>query len=242
MAQLVATKHIKYNLVKTDWKVLQDADPILQHVLKWVCQNDGRTKSDKNARNANSHTLEEYLKMIVNSFNAKAYSNRQKDLVIQNDQLFIKNTPKNCTESVLLFIVPVNKHQVALDLCHHDARHQGCDRTYSLLKDQFWWPKMRMQMMNNILNCGKYKVFERKDPKPPLCNITVSEPMDLVHINLLGLETTINTKVCPSVAKILIVTDHFSCHVQAYKVKDKRAVTITKCLYDSSFRHYRFPQ
>ena len=100
---------------------------------------------------------------------------------------------------------------------------------------------MRTQMMNNILNCGKCKVFERKDSKPPLCNITASELMDLVHINLLELETTMNTKIRPTVVKILVVTDHFSCHVQAYKVEDKRAVTIAKCLYDNYFRHYGFP-
>ena len=52
-------------------------------------------------------------------------------------------------------------------------------------------------MMNNILNCNKCKVFERKDPKPPLCNIMASEPMDFVHINLLGLETTMNTIMKP---------------------------------------------
>ena len=66
--------------------------------------------------------------------------------------------------------------------------------------------------------------------------------MDLVHIDLLGLETTMNTKVHPNVAKILVITDHFSCHMQAYKVKDKRAVTIAKCLYDNYFRHYGFPR
>ena len=37
-------------------------------------------------------------------------------------------------------------------------------------------------MMTNILNCGKCKVFERKDPKPPLCNIAASEPMDIVGL------------------------------------------------------------
>ena len=96
-------------------------------------------------------------------------------------------------------------------------------------------------MMNNILNYNKCKVFERKDPKPPLCNIMASEPMDLVHIDLLGMETTMNTKVRPTVAKILIM-DHFSHHVQAYKVEDKRAVTIAKCLYNNYFRHYGFPR
>ena len=125
VAQLVATRHIKHNLVRTDWKTLQEADPILQHILKWVCWNDGRTKADKNARNADCCTLEEYLKTVINPFDSKAYGDRQKDLVIQNDLLFIKDTPKNCMESVLLFVVPVNKHQAALDLCHHDAGHQG---------------------------------------------------------------------------------------------------------------------
>ena len=154
------------------------------------------------------------LKTVINPFDTKAYGNRQKELVIQNDLVFIKDMPKNCTESMLLFVIPVNKCQVALNLCHRDAGHQGQDRTYSLLREWFWWPKIRMQMMNNILNCNKCKVFESKDPKPPLCNIMASEPTDLVHVNLLGLETTMNTKVCPTVAKILIITDHFSCHVQ----------------------------
>ena len=125
VAQLVVTRHIKHNLVSTDWKALQEADPILKHVLKWVHRSDGRTKANKNARNADCHTLEEYLKTVINPFNAKAYGERQKDLIIQNDLLFIRDTPKNCTESVLLFIVPANKCQVVLDLCHHDAGHQG---------------------------------------------------------------------------------------------------------------------
>ena len=125
VAQLVVTRHIKHNLVGTDWKALQEADSILKHVLKWVRRNDGRTKADKNAKNADRRTLEEYLKTVINPFNAKAYGERQKDLIIQNDLLFIRDTPKNCTESVLLFVVPANKRQAALDLCHHDTGHQG---------------------------------------------------------------------------------------------------------------------
>ena len=125
VAQLVVTRHIKHYLVGTNWKALQEADPILKHVLKWVCRNEGRTKADKNARNADRRTLEEYLKTVINPFDAKAYGERQKDLVIQNDLLFIRDTPKNCKESVLLFVMPANKCQAALDLCHHDAGHQG---------------------------------------------------------------------------------------------------------------------
>ena len=51
-----------------------------------------------------------------------------------------------------------------------------------------------------------------------------------------------DTQVTPSVQKILVVTDHFSHHIQAYKVPDKRAITIAKCLYDEYFHHYGFPR
>ena len=68
------------------------------------------------------------------------------------------------------------------------------------------------------------------------------EPMDLVHIDLVGMEVTVETKKKPMVQKILVVTDHFSRFIQAYKVKDKRAITIAKCLYENYFRHYRFPR
>ena len=56
------------------------------------------------------------------------------------------------------------------------------------------------------------------------------------------MEVTVETKKKPVVQKILVVTNHFSRFVQAYKVKDKRAITIAKCLYDNYFRHYGFPR
>ena len=67
-----------------------------------------------------------------------------------------------------------------------------------------------------------------------------SEPINLVHVNLLGLETTMNTNVASTVSKIIIFTDHFSHNLQTYKVNDKRAVTITKCLCDNYIIPYGF--
>ena len=219
LANLVAMKHVKHNLMGTNWKTLQEADPIISHVLKWKKMNKSNRMKDKNHRDR--RTLEEYLLTVVNAFDAKAYGLRQKDLVYQNGLLYMKETATNTTDEMLLFIVPANKRQATLDLCHRDAGHQGRDQTYSLLKERFWWPKMRTQMMTSILNCAKCKVFEKREPKAPLCNIVASEPMDLIHVDLLGLETTMDPQVTPSVQKILVVTDHFSRHIQAYKVPDK---------------------
>ena len=239
VATMIMEKHIKHNLTGLDWKSLQENDPIIQHILKWKRRN-----SDKNAKkdkNTNRRTLEEYLLMVVNLYNAKVYGDRQKDFTLLNDMLFINDPPKGSTDMVLLFKVPASKRQAALDLCHWDVGHQGRDRTYSLLQERFWWPKMRTQMMMTLQNCEKCKVYEKKDPKVPLCTIAAMEPMDLVHVDLVGMEVTIETKKKPVVQKILVMSDHFSRFVMAYKVKDKRAITIAKCLYDNYFRHYRFP-
>ena len=240
VATMIMEKHIKHNLTGLDWKSLQGNDPIIQHVLKWKhCNSNKNTKKDKNA---DRRTLEEYLLTVVNSHDAKAYGNWQKDFTLLNDMLFINDTPKGSTDTVQLFIVPASKCQAVLDLCHWDVGHQGRDRMYSLLQKRFWWPKMRTQMMMTLQNCEKCKVYEKKDPKVPLCTIAATEPMDLVHINLVRMEVTVEIKKKPVVQKILVVTDHFSQFVQAYKVKDKRAITIAKCLYDNYFRHYGFPR
>ena len=225
---MVTEKHIKHNLMGLDWKSLQENDPIIQHVLKWKRRNND--KGAKKDKNADRRTLEQYLLTVVNSHNAKVYGDRQKDFTLLNDMLFINDTLKGSTNSALLFVAPACKHQVALDLCHRDIGHQGRDRTYSLLQERFWWPKMRTQMMVALQNCEKCKIYEKEDPKAPLCIITTTEPMDLIHVNLVGMEVTVETKQKLVVQKILVVTDHFSRFVQAYKVKDKRAITIAKCL------------
>ena len=240
VAAMVTEKHIKHNLMGLDWKSLQENDPIIQHVLKWKCRNNDKgTKKDKNT---DRRTLEQHLLMVVNSHDTKAYGDWQKDFTLLNDMLFINDTLKGSTDTALLFVVPACKHQAVLDLCHWDVGHQGRDRTYSLLQERFWWPKMRMQMMMALQNCENCKIYEKKDPKAPLCTVTTTEPMDLIHIDLVRMEVTVETKKKPVVQKILVVTDHFSRFVQAYKVKDKRAITIAKCLHDNYFRHYGFPQ
>ena len=240
VATMIMEKHIKHYLTGLDWKSLQENDPIIQHILKWKCHNSN--KNAKKDKNTNRRTLEEYLLMVVNSHDTKAYGDQQKDFTLLNDMLFINDTQKGSTDTALLIIVLASKCQAVLDLCHQDVGHQGRDRTYSLLQERFCWPKMRTQMMMTLQNCEKCKVYKKKDPKAPLCTIAGMEPMDLIHINLVGMEVTVETKKKPVVQKILVMTDHFSRFVQAYKVKDKRAITIAKCLYDNYFSHYGFPR
>ena len=133
VATMITEKHIKHNLTGLDWKSLQESNPIIQHILKWKCHNSN--KNIKKDKNADRHTLEEYLLMVVNSYDAKAYGDRQKDFTLLNDMLFINDTLKGSTDMVLLFVVPASKCQAVLDLCHWDVEHQGKDRTRCYRKD-----------------------------------------------------------------------------------------------------------
>ena len=116
LASLVATRNIKHNLTGTNWKILQEKDPILQHVLAWKKPYWKLTKKEKQEikdgmlkDTRDWQTLEEYLLTRINALDTKLYGDRQNDLVLQNNLLYMKETPKNSMEEVLLFIVPACK-------------------------------------------------------------------------------------------------------------------------------------
>ena len=61
-------------------------------------------------------------------------------------------------------------------------------------------------------------------------------------MDLVGMETTVSTSKKPVTQKALVVVDHFSRYVQAYKIENKTALATAKCLYDNYFRHFGFPR
>ena len=70
---------------------------------------------------------------------------------------------------------------------------------------------------------------------PEMVTIGATEPMDLVHIDFVGMETTVATKKHPVVKTILVVIDHFMRFVRAFVVDNRRAETVAKTLYDKYF-------
>ena len=56
--------------------------------------------------------------------------------------MYVSTTPKGKTEGVLAFVVPVGQRRMVLNNVHHDAGHQGQQRTLALAQERFWWPMM----------------------------------------------------------------------------------------------------
>ena len=93
-----------------------------------------------------------------------------------------------------------------------------------------------------IQNCGRCKQFEAKCQLPEMEPIVCTQPMELVHVDYVGMEVTVAAKEKPVVKNVLVVVDHFTCYVQAFVTKNHTAYTTARVLYNNFFSVFGFPQ
>ena len=72
--------------------------------------------------------------------------------------------------------------------------------------------------------------------------IICTEPMELVHIDYVGMEVTVATNKKPIVKHMLVVVDHFMQYVQAFVMKNHMARTTARVLYNNYFSVFGFLQ
>ena len=72
--------------------------------------------------------------------------------------------------------------------------------------------------------------------------IICTEPMELVHVDYIGMEVTVSTQEKPVVKNILVVVDHFTQYVQAYVTQNQTVRTTARVLYNEYFSVFGFPQ
>ena len=104
------------NLHTEDWQQAQQMDPVIPHVLEWL-------RLPKNDRTR----LKDFLRGKVSEADCRAYGLREKDFEKRDHILFIKTTQPGSIGTIPVFVVPVNQRQIAIDMCHQGARHQGRD-------------------------------------------------------------------------------------------------------------------
>ena len=148
----------KFHYLRTkNWHQAQLMDPVIPYVLDWLClPRNNRVK------------LKDFLQGKASEANCRVYGLREKDFEKRDHTLFINMTPPGNVGTIPVFVVPVNRRQVAIHMCHPNARHQGRDQTLSLMKGQFWWQGMAMALCLAIQNCGRCKQFEAKCQLPEM--------------------------------------------------------------------------
>ena len=90
---------------------------------------------------------------------------------------------------------------------------------------------MAKQMRQVIRACTHYLQYEGGIPKAPLCPIVATAPLDLLHVDFLSIETTLELNQSPRVTNILVFQDHLTKHVLVYVTPDQTAKAIAKFLY-----------
>ena len=207
------------NLANQDWVRAQSGDPVIYQVIKWIQlpRNDHRK-------------LEEYLVGVASDYEKRFYAARQKEFTLQDNLLYFQVTPTNSQDTAPVFVVPTADQQAALDGCHCSAGHQGCDHTLSLMKERFWWPGMSQALLKAVANCGRCIQYEAKGQHPLMQPIICTEPMELVHIDYVGMEVTVATDKKPIVWNMLVVVDQFTQYVQAFVTKNHMARTTARVL------------
>ena len=186
--------------------------------------------------------MEEYLTGVASDYEKHFYTARQKEFTIQDNLLYLQATPANSQDTALVFVVPTVDRQAAIDGCHRSAGHQGHDCTLSLMKEKFWWPGMSQALLRAVANCGRCIQYEAKGQLPPMQPIICTEPMELIHIDYVGMEVMVATDKKPVVKNVLVVIDHFTHYVQAFVTKNHMARTMARVLYNNYFSVFGFPQ
>ena len=100
---------------------------------------------------------------------------------------------------------------------------------------------MGLQVIMTVKGCLCCKQFEAKPAIADLVTIESTEPMDLVHIDIVNVETTMATRQMPVMKKVLVAMDHFMRYVKAFIIPDRKAETIAKMLYQEYFTVFGFP-
>ena len=83
----------------------------------------------------------------------KMFFHIHNSLILNKGLMYVSTTLKGETEGVLAFVIPVGQCRMVLNGMHHDAGHQGQQRTLALTQERFWWPMMAEDCCTIVRGC-----------------------------------------------------------------------------------------
>ena len=134
-------------------------------------------------------------------------------------------------------VLPAEYIKLVLNSLHNDVGHPGRDRTLALLRERFYWPNMTRHVEEWVDQCPR--CLRRKVPatRAPMVSITSSQPLELICMDYLTLETSTG-----GFQHILVLTDHFTRYAWAIPTKNQSAHTTADALMNNFILHYGFPK
>ena len=137
-----------------DWEEAQEADAALAGCCKWFHLRKDRPLPKWDA------FVKECLGVEAETEQGKLFFHICNSLILNKGLMYMSTTLKGEMEGVLTFVVPVDQCWMALNGVHHDASHQGQQRSLALTQERFWWPMMAEDCPVIVRGCPCCQAFE----------------------------------------------------------------------------------
>ena len=99
---------------------------------------------------------------------------------------------------------------------------------------------MFTDVASSLNSFPRYLSRKSQADQVPLLNIEVNQPLELVHLDYLKIESS-KGNVENSIQHVLIVPDHFTRYAEAFPSKSQTVLTTAKLLWNNFILHYGFP-
>ena len=203
-----------------DWRLAQHADAAISFIIRHKLRGS-------RPRHVDYHQVGDEGMKMMREFNK---------FVVKAGVLY--RPYKEHEKQILQLVLPQKFRKIALSGLHDDVGHPGRDRTLQLVQERFYWPGMTGDVESKVRQC--VECIKRKTPtnsRAPLINIVTTQPLELVCMDFLSLETSKG-----GYGHILIITDHFTRYAWGIPTRNQTAKTTAEALYNQFILHYGFPK
>ncbi|PJE77806.1 hypothetical protein CI610_03263 [invertebrate metagenome] len=135
-------------------------------------------------------------------------------------------------------LLPRSQIPTVLSMVHDKMGHLGRDKTLSLLQDRFFWVGMMRDAEEWIKVCRRCVLGKSPTNScAPLVNISSYQPLEIVCMDFLCLETSKG-----GYNDVLVITDHFTKYALAIPTKNTTAKTTADAFFHNFVVHYGLPK
>lgn len=140
-------------------------------------------------------------------------------------------------------VVKKAKRQALLEKAHSDptSGHTGVYKTYARLAENYFWPRMREDVVRLVRRCRvclQYKAQNRAPVGQMLSHTPPSQPWETISSDLMGPLP----KSKSGNRFMLVVTDYFSKYVLVFPMRNSLATNVVKRLENEVFLVYGAPK